>query len=90
LIKSGLFLKLLANYGVIADKASMRLDQQSQARLDVLKTAPLDKWVALSADETKIIGQGDSFEEAARQADESGEKDPVLMLVPSEWIPRVL
>jgi len=61
----------------------------SEDRLKALASAPLDKWVALSEDETRIVAEGDSFEEAASQAEKNGVSDPILVKTPQDWTPRV-
>jgi Family of unknown function (DUF5678) len=55
----------------------------------VLEKAPRDCWLALAADETKVVGRGEDIKEAVREAKENGENDPVLILAPKEWIPAV-
>jgi hypothetical protein len=59
------------------------------ARASALLNATPDRWVALSDDETRIVGEGETFEEAALAAEKSGEKNPTIMLVPQDWFPRV-
>jgi hypothetical protein len=47
-------------------------------RLQALLSAPLNRWVALSEDETHVVAEGASFEEAAAEAEKRGVSDPVL------------
>jgi hypothetical protein len=54
-------------------------------RLSILRSAPLDKWIALSSDESRIVAVGDNFQEAADNSDASGEPDPVILKTPSSW-----
>ena len=61
-----------------------------QARLLALQNAPLNKWIALSADETRIIAVGETFAEVTAAAEEAGEDDPLFMRVPEDWSPRIL
>lgn len=56
-------------------------------RLELLQSAPLDKWVALSEDETRIIAVGESFSDVATESDKSGEHDPIILKTPSFWAP---
>lgn len=56
----------------------------------MLAEAPRDKWIALSEDESRIVGVGDTMEEAASKAREHGVADAVLTLTPNEWAPTVL
>lgn len=68
----------------------MHLDAASESRLAALAKAPLNRWVALSADETRIVADADSFEEVAAAAVRNGELDPLILLVPGNWTPRTL
>ena len=68
----------------------LTLDPVSAARLEALNGAPLDSWVALSADESRVIAQGDTFEDVVEAAEASGESDPLIIRVPEDWSPRVL
>ena len=60
-----------------------------EERIQVLKTAAPNSWLALSSDESRVVGKGGSYSEAARMAAESGEKDPVLLKTPDAWVPLV-
>jgi hypothetical protein len=68
----------------------MKLDAPSEARLALLAGAPLNRWIALSADETKIVADGATFTEVAEAAERAGESDPLILHIPSDWTPRVL
>jgi hypothetical protein len=56
-------------------------------RLELLSKAPLDSWIALSEDETKIVAVGATFEEVARKSELAGVSDPVLLKTPKIWLP---
>jgi hypothetical protein len=58
--------------------------------VSMLKEAPRDKWLALSEDESRIVGVGDTMEEAVSAAAKSGVEEPVLIKSPLEWGQRVL
>ena len=58
---------------------------ENKIRLELLRSAPLDKWIALSADESKIVGVGDDYAEAVAKADAAGETDPLILKTPPEW-----
>jgi hypothetical protein len=58
-----------------------------QDHADLLRNAPLDKWIALSADESRIVAVADSFAEAAAKAHGSGEDDPLIVKTPPQWLP---
>jgi hypothetical protein len=59
----------------------------SDVRLELLSAAPLDSWIALSEDETKIVAIGATYEEVARKSEEAGVADPVLLKTPKVWLP---
>ena len=63
---------------------------EHQARLEILRNAPLDSWIALSADETRLVGVGKTLEEALREAEKNGENDPLILKTPPEWLPLAL
>jgi hypothetical protein len=56
-------------------------------RLELLRTAPLDSWIALSEDETKIVAVGSSYEEVVRNSENAGVSDPLLIKTPKVWMP---
>ena len=56
-------------------------------RLEILRSAPLDRWIALSGDESHIVAVGITFSEAVSRSDAAGEKDPVILKTPSAWEP---
>lgn len=63
---------------------------EAEARLEALLSATPEKWVALSADESRIIAEGETFEDVSRAVDATEEPDPLLIRVPTDWTPRVL
>jgi hypothetical protein len=56
-------------------------------RFELLKSAPLDSWVALSEDETRIVAVGSSYNEVVEKSQSAGDSDPVLIKTPKEWLP---
>lgn len=50
----------------------------------VLRDAPAGAWVALSRDETQLLGTGDTMMAASLQAQLKGERYPVLVRMPME------
>ena len=48
----------------------------------VLKDAPAGEWIALSSDQTKIMGHGATVDEAVTAAKLAGEENPVLLKMP--------
>lgn len=56
-------------------------------RLKLLKSAPLDQWIALSEDETPIVATGSSFEEVSKKIEELDLPDAVILKTPAHWAP---
>jgi hypothetical protein len=54
-------------------------------RFEALKAAPLDSWIALSEDETKIVATASTYEEAVQKSESAGVSDPVLVKTPKAW-----
>lgn|GEM_PF-1185362 len=59
-------------------------------RLELLRTAPPDTWIALSDDESRLAGKGKTYQEAVDDAARSGSNDPILIRIPPTWAPLVL
>ena len=57
------------------------------ARLKALLSAPLDRWVALSEDESRIVATGSSYAEVARNSELAGVSDPIIIKTPAKWAP---
>jgi hypothetical protein len=68
----------------------MQLDAASESRLAALASAPLNRWIALSADETRVVADADTFEKVAAADERNGETDPVIIRTPENWTPRTL
>lgn len=54
-------------------------------RLELLRSAPLDSWIALSEDETAIVALGSTYEEVVRNSEKVGVSDPLLIKTPKAW-----
>jgi hypothetical protein len=65
----------------------MAAQTQSDARLKALRDAPLDSWIALSEDESKIVAVGKSFEEVTRNSERAGVENPLVIKTPKSWLP---
>jgi hypothetical protein len=59
-------------------------------RLELLRSAPMNKWIALSADETRIVAIGSTFMEADEAARKAGEEGYFLTRTPDSWLPRAM
>jgi len=57
------------------------------ARLELLRSAPLDTWIALSEDESRIVATGVSYAEVAGNSERAGVDDPVILKTPIRWLP---
>ena len=56
-------------------------------RIQALRSAPLDAWIALSEDESHIIATGMTYEEAVEQSERAGVPDPIIIKTPVKWLP---
>jgi hypothetical protein len=61
------------------------MSPENKNRLEILRAAPLDKWIALSEDESRLIAVGNDYGEASEKADAAGEPDAVILRTPSSW-----
>jgi hypothetical protein len=51
----------------------------------MLAGAPRDAWIALSEDESRIVGSGPTMQDAISAAAQQGIAEPILMKTPKEW-----
>ena len=58
-----------------------------EERIRILSEAKPNSWVALSSDESKLVGRGDTYDQAVEDAQKHGENDPLLIQIPSNWDP---
>ena len=65
----------------------MSTKAQEDTRLDVLRSAPLNSWIALSVDESKIVAVGSTFSEVVTNSEEAGVSDPIIIKTPKAWAP---
>lgn len=63
------------------------MSPENKSRLELLRTAPLNKWIALSEDESRIVAIGDTFGEVSEQSDMAGYSDPLILKTPEAWAP---
>ena len=71
-----------------ADKG-LNILMEPKERLEILKNAPPNSWLAFSEDESRILGTATTYEEAVALASEKGVEDPVLIKTPDEWLTPV-
>jgi len=55
----------------------------------LLADAPRNCWLSLDESQTKIIGRGETLEEAIAEAKRAGVDDPIVMWSPKKWMPSV-
>lgn len=63
------------------------MSPQDQIRLKTLRSAPLDRWIALSDDESRIVAIGATYTEVSDLSDAAGESDPIILKTPTAWEP---
>jgi hypothetical protein len=63
------------------------MSPENKLRLELLQSAPLNKWIALSEDESKIVAIGDTFGEVSERSDLAGCSDPVILKTQEVWVP---
>lgn len=63
---------------------------ESTSRVDVLIGAARNCWLALTEDETRIVGKGETLELAIEEAKKNGVDDPIVIWSPREWRHAVL
>lgn len=61
-----------------------------EERVNILRNAPPRTWIAFSQDESELVAQAASYEEAVEISESKGVQDPVLLMTPDSWIPLVL
>jgi len=61
------------------------LEMQNRQLGELLTGAARNCWLAISADETRIVGKGNTLEEAVEAARKNGEDDPLVMWAPKTW-----
>lgn len=52
---------------------------------EVLTGAARNCWLALTDDETRIVGRGETVEKAVEEAQKNGVKDPIVVWAPKKW-----
>jgi hypothetical protein len=66
------------------------MSPENARRLELLRSAPLDKWIAISADESRIVAAADSFSELSNLIDRPELAGAVILKTPTEWAPLSL
>jgi len=68
----------------------MLRNAQIEARVSALRSAPLDAWIALSDDETKIVAKGATYQEVANALERTGDETSVIVKTPPSWLPMAV
>ena len=58
-------------------------------RVELLRSAPKNSWVAMSSDESRIITTGKTFLEVDAAAKQAGETDYFITRTPDAWLNRI-
>jgi len=61
------------------------MSSPSTTRLTLLRSAPLDSWIALSEDESRIVAMAESYADVVKLSDEAGVSDPLILKTPPTW-----
>jgi hypothetical protein len=61
-----------------------------EERIEALTKAPPNGWVAFSADETRVVAYGTTYDEVIESARRFGEAEPVVVKVPETWARMVM
>jgi hypothetical protein len=68
----------------MSEKKPVLTESSARDLSEVLRDAPAGAWVALSRDETRLLGTGSTMMAASLQAQLKGERYPVLIKMPLE------
>ncbi len=58
-------------------------------RLEILRKAPSNSWLAFDENESRLVGVAPTYAEAVELAAKEGVQDPVLVKTPDEWLTPV-
>jgi len=68
----------------------MKKDTQIDPRIAALSKAPLNSWIALSDDETRLIAHGPTYQAVADKLDKLGDQTSIILKTPPSWLPLAL
>lgn len=63
------------------------MSPQDTKRLELLRSAPLNSWIALSEDEATIVATGATYSEVVERSERAGVSDPLILKTPEQWSP---
>ena len=61
-----------------------------EERARILKESEPNSWIALSEDESCVVGRGATYGEAVDAAEKAGVPEPLIIRIPPTWGPMVL
>lgn len=56
---------------------------------NILTGAARNSWIALNEDQSKVVGRGETLEQAVKEAQKNGVDDPIVVWSPKTWQPAV-
>ncbi len=65
----------------------MKRNAQIDARVSALRSAPLNSWIALSDDETRVVAHGATYQDVADELERIGDDSSVILKTPPSWLP---
>jgi len=63
------------------------MSPQDARRLELLRSAPLNSWIALSEDESAIVATGATYSEVVERSENAGVSNPLILKTPEQWSP---
>ena len=63
------------------------MSPQDARRLELLRSAPLNSWIALSEDESAIVATGATYAEVVERSENAGVSNPLILKTPEQWSP---
>ena len=63
------------------------MSPEATVRLKALESAPMDSWIALSEDESRIVAFGSDYSEVSEKDDAAGETNVLILMTPLSWVP---
>ncbi len=58
---------------------------RTEDNVGMLLPVPRGRWIALSEDESRVVGVGSTMQEAVISAAQNGVSEPVLIRMPWNW-----
>ena len=58
---------------------------EAKERLEILKAATPNTWIAFSEDESRVVASGKTYSQVVEAAQNAGEAEPVVVKIPENW-----